>query len=87
MAKKFEPHMMYGEGKSKKANTYKEHLELKEKGWGHTKPSGIKYGKPGPFKMKSPLKKQGPCWDGFEMYGTKMKDGEKVPNCIRPPKK
>ena len=29
---------MYGDGKSKMANTKKEHLNLKAKGWGHTKP-------------------------------------------------
>jgi len=23
-----------------------------------------------------------PCWDGYEAYGTKIKDGRKVPNCI-----
>ena len=23
-----------------------------------------------------------PCWDGYEQYGTKMKDGKEVPNCI-----
>tara|TARA_R110002020_G_scaffold182107_1_gene377414 strand:+ start:318 stop:677 length:360 start_codon:yes stop_codon:yes gene_type:complete len=34
----FKPHMMYGDGKSKKTNTYKEHLALKKKGWGHSKP-------------------------------------------------
>lgn len=28
---------------------------------------------------------ENPCWDGYVQYGTKMKDGEKVPNCI--PKK
>ena len=44
MAKKFKKHMMYGDGKSKMANTKKEHLNLKAKGWGHTKP-----------KAKSPL--------------------------------
>ena len=39
MAKKFKKHMMYGpKGKSKMANTYKEHLALKNKGYGHTKP-------------------------------------------------
>ena len=38
MAKKFKKHMMYGDGKSKMANTKKEHLNLKAKGWGHTKP-------------------------------------------------
>tara|TARA_R100000541_G_scaffold19812_1_gene29783 strand:- start:2327 stop:4102 length:1776 start_codon:yes stop_codon:yes gene_type:complete len=38
MAKKFKKHMMYGpKGKSKMANTHKEHLALKNKGYGHTK--------------------------------------------------
>ena len=46
MAEKFKKHMMYGDGKSKMANTKKQHLNLKAKGWGHTKP------KP---KSKSPL--------------------------------
>ena len=23
-----------------------------------------------------------PCWDGYEQYGTKKKDGKEVPNCI-----
>jgi len=44
MAKKFKKHMMYGDGKEKMANTHKEHLKLKAKGWGHSKP-----------KSKSPL--------------------------------
>jgi len=38
MAKKFKKHMMYGNGKEKMANNHKEHLKLKAKGWGHTKP-------------------------------------------------
>ena len=38
MAEKFKKHMMYGDGKSKMANTKKQHLNLKAKGWGHTKP-------------------------------------------------
>ena len=29
--------------------------------------------------MKSPLKA---CWEGYEMFGMKMKDGKKVPNCV-----
>ena len=33
----FKPHMMYHGKKSKMANTYEEHLSLKNKGWGHTK--------------------------------------------------
>jgi len=24
----------------------------------------------------------GPCWDGYEMIGWKIKDGQKVPNCV-----
>tara|TARA_R110000824_G_scaffold244362_2_gene433099 strand:- start:6267 stop:6986 length:720 start_codon:yes stop_codon:yes gene_type:complete len=35
---KFKPHMMYGDGKAKKANTNEEHLSLKKKGWKHSKP-------------------------------------------------
>ena len=39
---KFKPHMMYDPKtkKSKKAMTYKEHLALKKKGWGHEVPKG-----------------------------------------------
>ena len=37
--KDFKPHIMYNKtGESKMANTYEEHLNLQEKGWGHTKP-------------------------------------------------
>jgi len=36
----FEKHIMYGpDGKAYKANTHKQHLDMKEKGYGHTKPS------------------------------------------------
>ena len=31
------------------------------------------------------MKKQymkNPCWKGYKAYGTKMKDGRKVPNCV-----
>ena len=39
MPKNFKPHMMYGKsGEAVKANTMKEHLDLKNKGYGHTKP-------------------------------------------------
>ena len=38
MATKFKPHMMYKGESSIKADTYKKHLELKKKGYGHTKP-------------------------------------------------
>ena len=27
--------------------------------------------------------KKDPCWDGYEMIGTKEKDGKKVPNCVK----
>jgi|TARA_R110000803_G_scaffold64361_1_gene125340 hypothetical protein len=46
MAKKetFKPHTMYSKkGQSKKAKTKAEHLSLKAKGWGHTKPKTKKY--------------------------------------------
>ena len=32
-----------------------------------------------------PMKKKGPCWEGYEMIGMKNKGGKKVPNCV--PKK
>jgi hypothetical protein len=38
MAKKFKPHKMYKGKSTIMANTYKKHLELKKKGYGHTKP-------------------------------------------------
>ncbi len=25
---------------------------------------------------------EGPCWDGYEQYGTKDMDGREVPNCV-----
>ena len=38
--KKFKPHMMYDKsGKGFKANTYEQHLAMKKKGYGHSKPS------------------------------------------------
>lgn len=40
---KFKPHMMYHGKKSKMAETYKEHLSLKEKGWGHTKTASVEH--------------------------------------------
>jgi len=57
--KKFEEHMMYGDGKAKKAETNAEHLELKEKGWGHKKPSGFKLRE---VHYAGPLK----CWKSHE---------------------
>jgi len=38
MAATFKPHKMYSKsGAVKMANTMKDHLDLKKKGWGHTK--------------------------------------------------
>ena len=34
------------------------------------------------YKMK-----KNPCWKGYEMIGTKKKDGKKVPNCVPKKKK
>jgi hypothetical protein len=64
--KKFEEHMMYD---AKKAETKKEHLELKEDGYGHSK-SG--------FKMRTPFK----CWEKYKQVGYKKKGGRTVPNCV-----
>ena len=36
--KKFKPHMMYKAGRAVKAATHAKHLELKKKGYGHSKP-------------------------------------------------
>ena len=30
----------------------------------------------------TPFEKKGPCWEGYEMIGWKMKNGKKVPNCV-----
>ena len=38
MAKKFKKHIMYKGKSAIMATTYKKHLELKKKGYGHTKP-------------------------------------------------
>jgi len=41
--KKFKPHMMYDKsGKAYKANTYEQHLAMKNKGYGHAKPAASK---------------------------------------------
>tara|TARA_R110002167_G_scaffold333999_1_gene541095 strand:+ start:325 stop:537 length:213 start_codon:yes stop_codon:yes gene_type:complete len=68
MAKeKFQEHMMYD---AKKAETHKEHLELKNDGYGHKKPSG--------FKMRTPFQ----CWAKYKQVGYKKKGGRTVPNCV-----
>ena len=71
--KKFEPHMMYGDGKAENAETYEEHLKLKKMGWGHKKPSGFKL-----RKVNSPMK----CWKTHKQKGYKKKGGRTVPNCV-----
>lgn len=38
--------------------------------------SGIKK----PVKMEEET--DGPCWEGYEQIGTKIKDGVEVPNCV-----
>ena len=30
----------------------------------------------------TPMTKKGPCWEGYEMIGTKKKGGRTVPNCV-----
>jgi len=69
----FKEHMMYGDGKSKKAETNAEHLKLKKKGWGHKKPSGFKL-----REVNSPMK----CWKNYKQVGYKKKGGRTVPNCV-----
>lgn len=38
MAKAMKTHMMYKDGKAVKVTTMEQHLKLKKKGYGHTKP-------------------------------------------------
>tara|TARA_R110001632_G_scaffold91496_1_gene196094 strand:+ start:255 stop:443 length:189 start_codon:yes stop_codon:yes gene_type:complete len=47
MKKDFKPHTMYDPktGKGTKADTYEQHLELKEMGYGHSKPAKKKKSK------------------------------------------
>jgi len=40
--------------------------------------NGVKINKPA--KMEEGL--EGACWEGYEPYGTKIKDGKEVPNCV-----
>jgi len=32
--------------------------------------------------MADRMKGENPCWSGYEMVGTKMKDGKEVPRCV-----
>ena len=51
--KAFKKHMMYKDGKGVMANTYQEHLDLKEKGYGHTKPKSFTEAVESRIKKKS----------------------------------
>lgn len=33
-------------------------------------------------ELTEEIELENPCWDGYEMIGTKMKDGKEVPNCV-----
>ena len=36
-----------------------------------------------PVKELQPIKEmENPCWKGYQMVGTKKKDGREVPNCV-----
>ena len=62
--KKFEEHMMYD---AKKAESPKEHDDLKRDGYGHSKSS---------FKMRTPFQ----CWKGYTADATKPSpSGKKTP--------
>jgi len=69
---KFEEHTMYSDGEAKKAETNAEHLDLKEKGWGHKKRKGYKL-----REVNSPMK----CWKTHKRKpGTKeFSDGSCIP--------
>ena len=69
----FKEHMMYEGKKSEKAETNQEHLDLKEKGYGHKKPSGFKL-----REVNSPMK----CWKKYKQVGYKKKGNRTVPNCV-----
>jgi hypothetical protein len=35
-----------------------------------------------PLEEDAPIEEKAPCWKGYEQRGTKMKDGNEVPNCV-----
>jgi len=73
----FKEHMMYEGKKSEKAETNQEHLDLKEKGYGHKKPSGFKL-----REVNSPMK----CWKTHKKVGTKpspTRPGVTVNDCVK----
>ena len=65
---KFKPHNMYDK---KKAETYKEHLDLKKKGYDHS-----------PYKKAKGMDGKA-CWKGYKLQGTKKKGGRTVDNCVK----
>ena len=71
MADKYNKHMMYGDGKSKMAETNAEHLSLKKKGYNHTKPSGFKL-----REVNSPMK----CWKTHKKVGMKKSPSGRTKN-------
>lgn len=34
------------------------------------------------MRLSELMEDNDPCWDGYEQYGTKKKDGKEVPNCV-----
>ena len=73
----FKEHIMYEGKKSEKAETNQEHLDLKEKGYGHKKPSGFKL-----REVNSPMK----CWKTHKKVGTKpspTRPGVTVNDCVK----
>ena len=66
--KGFEPHNMYDK---QYAETHKEHLALKEKGYKHS-----------PYKKAKGMDGKA-CWKGYKLQGTKMKGGKEVDNCVK----
>ena len=74
LKKDFKPHTMYKNGKSEKANTYEEHLDLDKKGWSHNK-----YQKGG--KLKGPSHEEGGILieaEGDEIVVNSTKNGAAI---------
>jgi hypothetical protein len=78
---KFEPHMMYDPKtkKGKKAMTYKEHLALKKKGWGHEAPkaqTGLGQIQSMDLGFEIPQQDQYGNPDGSGMFGKAFSKGQ-----------
>lgn len=83
MAEKFKEHMMYD---AKKAETHKEHLELKRKGYGHDKSSFKMTGFP-EHKGVSPGKEYVSAGQRKAVWASKEDGGEGNPNKMVSPAK